>query len=248
MKFSIITAVYNSKDTIERCLNSVVSQAGAEIEHIVVDGGSTDGTLDILNRYKDKIAVLVSGKDGGIYFALNKGLSLATGDVVGFLHADDYYPGHYVLAHLSAVFARTNVQAVYGDLSYVRCDGELLRYWKAGEYSLESLRKGWMPPHPAFFARTDLYRRLGDFDTAYRIAADYDLMLRFLYDNRIRAEYLPELLVSMRAGGTSNRNIPNIVRKSIEDYKIMRAHGLPAVFALVYKNFSKLPQFLAGPK
>jgi len=246
MKISIITAVYNNRETIENSLLSVLGQTWPEIEHIVVDGGSTDGTLDIINKYRDRIAVVVSGKDGGIYHALNKGVCLSTGEVVGVLHSDDVYEDPGVLAKVAAVFAEKKTDAVYGDLVYTRRDGRLLRYWKAGEYDASSLRNGWMPPHPSFFARREVYEKFGSFNTEFRIAADYELMTRFLFKHGISASYLPEVLVKMRVGGKSNKNLANIIAKSREDYRIIKMHSLGGLGTLFLKNFGKLHQFFVS--
>ncbi|MBI4349899.1 MAG: glycosyltransferase [Elusimicrobia bacterium] len=246
MKISVITAVYNNRETIENSLLSVLGQEGAEVEHIVIDGASTDGTLDILNKYRDRLAALVSGKDGGIYHALNKGLALATGEAVGIMHSDDIYAGPEVLRKVSAFLEEKKTDAVYGDLVYTKKNGGLLRYWKAGEYDAARLRNGWMPPHPAFFARRSVYEKYGPFNTEFRIAADYELMTRFLFKYGITAAYLPEVLVKMRVGGKSNRNLANIIAKSGEDYRIIKLHGLGGLGTLFLKNAGKLHQFFVS--
>jgi len=243
VKISIITACYNSSAAIETAVRSVLDQTHSPVEYIVVDGASTDGTLDILAGYKGRISRLISEKDGGIYYALNKGFSAATGDVVGLLHSDDVYAGADVLEKVARVFAETGADAVYGDLAYVRADGSVLRYWKAGVYDRASLERGWMPPHPAFFARREVYAKYGLFDTSYRIAADYELLTRLLYKNSLKTAYIPELLVKMRVGGTSNRSLKNILLKSREDYRVINTYGLGGIKTLLMKNFSKLPQF-----
>lgn len=243
MKISIITACYNSSANIEAALRSVSGQTYSPLEYIVVDGASTDGTLAILEKYRGKIYKLVSERDAGIYDALNKGFSAATGDVIGLLHSDDVYAGEDVLAKVAKVFEATGADAVYGDLAYVRADGGTLRYWKAGEYDRSTLERGWMPPHPALFVKEAIYDQFGLFDTRFKIAADYDLMVRLLYRHGVKAVYLPELLVKMKVGGTSNRSLANIVRKSREDYQIIRKYGLGGLCTLLGKNLSKVSQF-----
>jgi glycosyltransferase len=244
MKISVITAVYNNRSHIAEAIDSVLAQSHPEVELIVIDGGSTDGTLQVLQGYDDRIAVLVSEPDQGIYDALNKGVKLATGEVVGFLHSDDVFADADSLARVASGFISEDIDAVYGDLVYVGRDNpqQVVRYWKAGSFSLGGLRQGWMPPHPAFYARKSVYDRLGGFDTSYRIAADYDCMLRFLKSG-IKVVYVPLVLVKMRLGGASNRSLGNIIQKSREDYRALKANGVGGLGALVCKNFSKLPQF-----
>jgi len=246
VKISVITATWNCVATVADCLASVAGQSYTGREHIVIDGASTDGTVAVLEAHRGQLSVLVSEPDGGIYDALNKGIARASGEVVGLLHADDLYADARVLARVAEAFADPRVDAVYGDLVYVAREdtGRVIRYWRAGEYRPGRLRWGWMPPHPTLYLRRALYERLGMFDTRYRIAADYDLMLRML--SRIEGEvvYLPEVLVRMRVGGTSNRSLRHILHKSAEDYRALRASRIGGIGALAWKNLSKLPQFL----
>lgn len=248
MKISVITATYEAAFTIETCLASVQAQTHGEREHIVIDGASRDGTLDLLLRHRDLLDCLVSEPDAGIYDALNKGLARASGEVVGFLHADDVYADAGVLARIAQAFADPAVEAVYGDLVYVRREDpeRVVRHWRAGEFTPERLAWGWMPPHPTLYVRRPLYQRLGGFDASYRIAADYEHMLRVLRGLRGRVVYLPETLVRMRTGGASNRSLGNVLRKSFEDYRALRANGVGGAGALAWKNLSKLPQFLGS--
>lgn len=245
MKISVVTAVFNNRETIGAAIDSALSQVDVEFELIVIDGGSTDGTLDVLRAYGDRLALLVSEPDRGMYDALNKGIQLATGDVVGFLHSDDLFADESVLTRIAAAFAVPDVGAVYGDLLYVSKDAPdvVVRYWKAGAFSQGRLGWGWMPPHPTFYVRRSIYQRLGVFDLRYRIAADYDTMLRFLGKGKIRADYIPEVLVKMRLGGASNRSFANIVRKSKEDYLALRRNDVGGLGALAWKNLSKAKQF-----
>ncbi len=246
MKVSIITAVFNQRDTIEDALDAVDHQLHDEVEHLVIDGASNDGTAELLERYRNQINVLISEKDQGIYDALNKGIQLATGEVVGFLHADDLFADDQVVSRIASAFADPAVEAVYGDLVYVsKSDtGRVIRHWHAGAFSPRRLSWGWMPPHPTFYARRSVYDRLGAFDTRLRIAADYDCMLRFLGRGGVLPAYIPEVLVKMRVGGVSNRSIANILRKSREDYRALTTNGVGGLGALVWKNLSKLRQFI----
>ena len=242
---SIVTAVFNAERTIAQTMESILAQVDVGAELVVIDGGSSDGTLRVLESYRDRIAVLVSEPDGGIYDALNKGLGRAGGDVVGFLHADDCFADAFVLRRIRNAFSIGAVDAVYGDLLYVRNSdpARALRYWRAGAFSRKRLGWGWMPPHPTFYARRNLYRQLGGFDTSYRIAADYDCMLRFLTRPEVRVEYIPEVLVRMRTGGASNQSLSNIARKSREDLRALRANRIGGLGALAWKNLSKIRQF-----
>jgi glycosyltransferase len=247
LKLSIITAVYNSKDTIEDCLKSVASQTYKDVEHIIIDGGSTDGTMEVIenNKYKIINNKLLSEPDEGIYDALNKGIKLATGDVIGLLHSDDIYFDENVLTKVAKVFEKEKVDSVYGDLIYVdkKDTSKVFRYWKAGEFSEDSLRKGWMPPHPAFFVRKEIFYKYGLYDTTLKIASDYDLILRFLGKHKITTAYLPEILVKMRWGGKSNKSLSSIIQKSCEDYRALKKNNFPnALWVLIMKNLSKLPQ------
>ena len=245
MKISVITAVLNGRATIADALASVLAQDHPDIELIVIDGASTDGTLDIIQRYAGRVAHLVSEPDRGIYDALNKGIRLATGEVVGFLHADDRYADNRVLSRIAAALSDPGVDACYGDLLYVGKDepNHVIRHWQAGPYHPRLLARGWMPPHPTFYARRSVYQRLGGFDLDYRIAADYDCMLRFLGAGRVACAYIPEVLVQMRLGGASNRSLRNLLQKSREDYLALRRNQVGGMGTLLLKNLQKLPQF-----
>ncbi|MDQ6960493.1 MAG: glycosyltransferase family 2 protein [Mariprofundaceae bacterium] len=246
MKISVITAVFNARETVADALESALGQTHPDIELIVIDGASTDGTKELLESYKDRFGVFVSEPDHGIYDALNKGIAHATGDVVGFLHADDLYADPHALAKIAEVFTDTSVDAAYGDLVYVSKNDpdHIVRYWKSGEYSSEKLKAGWMPPHPTFYVRRSVYELLGAFDTSFHIAADYDCMLRFLGCKQIKCKYIPQVIVKMRVGGVSNRSLGNILRKSREDYQALKANGVGGFSALILKNVSKLGQFI----
>lgn len=247
MRISLITAVFNRAHTLGETLRSIRSQVWHNVEHIVIDGGSSDGTLALLDQHRDSIAHMVSEPDLGVYSALNKGISRASGDVVGFLHADDQFASPHALSHVAAAFEDPSVEAVYGDLAYVKQNdaSKVVRYWRAGRYQRDQLAQGWMPPHPTFYVRREIYSRLGAFNTRYRISADYDHMLRILWNGGVRATYIPEVLVRMRTGGISNNTLCNLLLKSREDYMAMRENGIGGLRSLLMKNVSKIPQFVA---
>ena len=248
-QISVVTAVYNKSDTLAQALDSVLSQTHPDVETVLIDGGSAEDTQRILQRYCERLDVFISEPDGGIYDALNKGIRNATGDVIGFLHADDLFAHERVLANIALAFEDPRIEAVYGDLVYVRHDHpeQVVRLWRAGSFDKAALRHGWMPPHPTFYARRSLYERLGGFDTRYRIAADYDCMLRFLSQPGIRTSYIPEVLVRMRTGGVSNRSLSNIFRKSQEDLAVAWRNKVGGVRTVAMKNLSKLSQLWRRP-
>jgi len=242
---SVITAVYNARGTIGETIASVLAQTYRNVEFIIVDGGSSDGTAEILKAQQDHFDVYISEPDDGIYDALNKGIKHARGDVIGFLHADDLFADEMVLSKIARAFSDHNCGAVYGDLVYVSKDesDKVIRYWQSGAYSADKLKHGWMPPHPTFYVRRSVYEQHGGFDISFRIAADYDCMLRFLWLAKIECVYIPATLVKMRLGGASNRSVENIIRKSREDYRALHHNRVGGLWALACKNFSKLPQF-----
>ncbi|MHB1174513.1 MAG: glycosyltransferase family 2 protein [Sulfuriferula sp.] len=247
MKISIITAAYNAADTITDTLESVAAQRHQDIEHIVIDGASTDNTLKIVERYADTIAHVLSEPDRGVYDAMNKGLAFASGEVVGFLNADDIYMHQDVLTKVAATMADPAIDACYADLVYVDREqtSRVVRHWVSRDYTSGLFEKGWMPAHPTFFVRKSVYKKLGGFDLRYRLQADFDLALRFMGINGVQARYVPEVWVRMRMGGMSNNSIRNMVRGNIEAYTSCRANGLnvPPWFILT-KVLSRVPQFI----
>jgi glycosyltransferase len=244
LTISIITASYNNIETIESTIQSVLTQTYPDIEYIIVDGGSTDGTVDVIHRFGSAVAQWVSEPDRGLYYALNKGIAMATGQVIGFLHADDVLHDYFVIASVMTLFKEKKCKAVYGDLVYVaRNDlNNIIRFWKSCPFHPQLLRQGWMPPHPALFVHRTIYEQLGIFNTEMRIAADYDIVLRFFKHPDFHSEYLPHVLVRMRVGGISNKSVTNLLRKSKEDYRAMKTNQIGGFRSLVWKNLSKLSQ------
>jgi len=245
LKVSIITSVFNAKDTIADTINSVLSQTYSDIEYIIIDAASTDGSIDIIKANEDKITIFVSEFDNGIYEGHNKGIALATGDIIGFLNSDDIFEDKYTIEKIVDKFDSCSCDSVYGDLVYVKRDNIdcIVRYWKSREYNLSKLQRGWMPPHPTFYVKREIYKKFGSFNTDFKIAADYDLMIRFLYKAKITTLYIPEVLVRMKTGGKSNKSIRNIIQKSREDLKAMHLNQVGNIYTLFLKNISKIPQF-----
>ena len=244
MHLSIITVTYNSLHTLKDAYASLCAQTFAQWEWVVQDGGSSDGTQQWLEGLADVRISLVSEKDAGIYDALNKAVPRAKGEWIGLLHSDDVYPHNDVLQEVVA--AMEGNDAIYGDLKYVQASDtqQVLRHWKAGTFEPALLRKGWMPPHPTLFLRKEIYARVGEFDTQFKIAADYDFILRVFQLAHLKIHYLPQVLMLMRQGGASSK-VSNLVAKSKEDLRIMRKNGLPfALFVLLRKIGSKIRQFL----
>lgn len=246
MKVSVITVAYNSERTIGETLQSIAEQSHPDIEHIVIDGSSNDGTLSVIKQYQASVTKVISEPDRGIYDAMNKGLALATGDLIGFLNADDTYANSSTVASLvKAAKQQPDACAIYGDLTYVSDDdgGKVIRLWRAGTFNPQRLRFGWMPPHPTFYIRAECLRTVGRFNDQFHIAADYDFMLRTLSLPYAQVAYIPEVLVRMRAGGASNRSIKAMFRKSSEDLLALHQNQVGGLFTLVCKNLRKIPQF-----
>lgn len=246
MKVSIITVTYNSAATLAETLRSIADQDYKDLELIIVDGGSTDGTLGILEDNQSIVTKFVSEKDNGLYDAINKGIAMASGELVGILHSDDFYIHSKVISNYVACFQSTQADAVYADLFYVdRNDtNRIIRKWKSGTYSNRSFYRGWMPPHPTFFVKRSLYEQFGKFDLQFKTAADYELMLRFILKEKIKIAYLPEFTVKMRMGGASNASISNRINANLEDREAWRKNNLkPSFYTLYLKPLRKLLQF-----
>ena len=247
MKVSIITITYNSAETVEDTIRSVASQSYSNVEYVMVDGLSKDSTLDIAKKYSAHISKLISEKDKGIYDAMNKGVALATGDVVGILNSDDFYADENVIKDIVEVFEKTGADAVYADLIYVHRDDttKTVRRWEAGAYRTGQFLKGWMPPHPTFFVKKSIYDKWGSYNLSLRSAADYELMLRFIHKHHISVAYLPRVITHMRTGGQSNVTLRNRIKANMEDRAAWKMNGLkPGLFTLYRKPLSKLLQYI----
>jgi glycosyltransferase involved in cell wall biosynthesis len=249
MKVSIITIAYNSADTIEDTILSVISQDYHNLEYIIIDGGSTDGTLDIIHQYASQISKFITEKDQGIYDAMNKGVRMASGELIGLLNSDDIYADKHVVSDVVSTIG--DADAVYADLVYVKRENplEVVRYWQAGVMKPNSFHKGWMPPHPTFFLRKKCYDNFGCYNLTLKSAADYELMLRMVVKHEIRVNYLPRIITKMRVGGQSNVSIKNRLKANKEDRTAWKINGLkPYFYTLTAKPVRKITQFMKKPK
>jgi len=243
---SIITTVFNGKETIDNTIKSVLIQSYQNIEYIVVDGCSTDGTIDIVEKYKDKIAKFISEGDRGVYDGMNKGIKMATGDIIGILNSDDVYASDKVIEIVVNTMEERNADVCWGDLVYVdkKNTDKIIRYWKSSEYKKGKFRKGWHPSHPTFFVKKWVYEKYGSFNLDFPIAADYEIMLRFLEKYKVQSCYIPQVLVKMRIGGQSNKSVKNIIKANIECYRAWKVNGLKInPLKIFLKPLSKIPQY-----
>ena len=247
LKVSIITVCFNSASTIRDTINSVINQTYPNIEYIIIDGNSKDDTYQIVKSYGTKISIHKSEPDKGIYDGLNKGISLASGDIIGMLHADDFYANSTVIEQVVALFENSDTDSLYSDLDYVDPENtsKIIRHWVSGKYKAGKFLFGWMPPHPTFFVKRFIYNQLGLFNLELKSAADYELMLRYIHKNNIKTVYLPLVTVKMRAGGMSNKSLSNRIRANNEDRKAWELNGLkPYFFTLYLKPIRKIFQYI----
>jgi len=247
VKISIITVTFNSARTISDCISSVNSQTYENIEHIIIDGASVDNTVDIIRFMENRVSKIVSEPDEGIYYAMNKGIAEATGQIVGILNSDDFYVKKTVLSEIASCFQNNDVDCVFGNINYVKSQKpeKIIRRWQSGCYKRGSFQRGWHPAHPAFFTKKSVYDRYGIFNLNFKLAADFELMLRILEKYGISNFYIEDSLINMRLGGATSRSLINIIKQNIECYKAFRVNSIdvsPLYF--LYRLLPKLKQFI----
>ncbi|MFW0717066.1 glycosyltransferase family 2 protein [Pedobacter sp. N23S346] len=246
MKISIITVIYNGEAYLRECITSIINQSYQNIEYIIIDGGSIDSTLLIIDEYRKHIHHLISEPDRGLYDAINKGIALASGEIIGILNADDMLADKNVIEQIANGFMEhPAIDAVYGDLNYISpINHKVLRSWKSKQANEKDIEKGWMPAHPTLYLRKTLFSKYGNYALDLGTAADYDLILRYFYINKLKAIYLPLLMVEMRVGGVSNKDISSLMGAFKNDYKALKLNGVPyPVSVLLRKKLSKVTQY-----
>jgi glycosyltransferase involved in cell wall biosynthesis len=249
MKVSIITVAFNSSTTISDSIRSVLEQSFKNIEYIIIDGGSSDGTQDIIKSFGTRISKFVSEPDKGIYDAINKGIRLASGDIIGILHSDDVFYDNTVIDKIAGVFESSAIDAIYGDVRFVNANGAVVRYYSSAHFTPEKFRFGYMPAHPSFYAKRGLFDKFGYYKTDYTIAADYELLIRFLYTDRINARYIQMPFVNMRRGGISNKSFCSNILLNREILRACRENGLATNYLNIYsKYFRKILEFVGNHK
>ena len=249
-KITIITVCFNSIKTIQDTIDSIRSQDYKNIEYIVIDGGSLDGTIGVIEENLDIIDYYMSEPDKGIYDAMNKGILAANGDIIGILNSDDFYPNQFIISNIIKSFKNQDCDAVYGDLVYVdeKNTKEIVRYWKADTYNTTKIKNGWMLPHPTFFVKSSIYKRFGLYNIDLKQAADYDMILRLVYKFNIDVIYIPMILVNMRMGGVSNMTLLQRLKANKEDSLAWKNNGLKKPFFLRFKKpLQKVRQFFIKP-
>jgi glycosyltransferase involved in cell wall biosynthesis len=247
MKVSIITVSFNSARTIQDTIRSVLSQTYPSIEYIIIDGGSTDGTKEIVRSFGHKIAIFVSEPDYGLYDAMNKGFKLATGDIIGILNSDDFYNTEMALSWMVEAIEKSHTDSAFADICYVQHNNpqKVVRYWKSKSFSRGSFCWGWHPPHPTFLVKKSVYEKYGYFDLSFKLAADFELMLRFLERYSVSCTYVNRPLISMRLGGVTNKNLKNIIDQNKECVRAFRKNSLPvSIFYPLFRLIPKLSQFI----
>jgi len=250
LKISIITVAFNSVGTIKDTIESILLQDYKNVEYIIIDAGSTDGTVELVKSFGNQITYFNSESDNGIYDGMNKGIKFATGDLIGILNSDDFYPNNFILSNVASTFLRNKCDAVYGDLVYVKENdkNKIVRYWQAGQYSALKLKRGWMLPHPTFFVKRSVYDKYGLYNTKLKNAADYEMILKLLYKHNILVKYIPMILVNMRMGGASNSSLMNRIKANKEDGLAWTKNQLnKPMFIRIKKPLQKIRQFFLKP-
>lgn len=247
MKVSIITSCFNREETIGNTIESVLSQTYSDIEYIVVDGASKDSSLSVINQYKDNISTIISEPDHGMYEGINKGIRVATGDIVGLMHSDDFFYSKDIISHLVQEFERTNADLIYGNGLFVdyRDTTRAIRNWKSGTYNRKKMKRGWLPLHPTVYIKRELINTFGLYDESFKIAADSEFLVRYMYKANLKISYLDEYIVRMRMGGLSTHP-SKMKEKWAEDLRLYQNHGFSPYWALGGKILSKIPQFISA--
>lgn len=247
IKVSIITATYNSEKNIKTCIDSIINQDYKNIELLIIDGKSKDKTLEIIKKYakSNSFIKFISENDNGIYDALNKGIDLSSGEIIGFVHSDDILASNKTITDIVEEFSKSKVDGIYGDLVYTKQDNidTVVRYWKSEKFTNSLLKKGWMPAHPTLYLKKEVYNTYGGFNLKYKIAADYDFITRIFSSKDLTFSYIPKVITKMRLGGASNASVKHIIQKSKEDYRIIRENKIGNFSTLLFKNLSKFIQF-----
>ncbi|GET24190.1 glycosyltransferase family 2 protein [Prolixibacter sp. NT017] len=247
MNLSVITATYNSSTFVAQCIKSIKNQTYSDIEHIIIDGKSKDNTLEIIKTTPNRITKIISEPDNGIYDAMNKGIQLASGDVVGILNSDDFYASDTIIEEIVNIFEATSCDCVYGNLDFVKAEEpqKVIRRWKSSPFVSGSFSKGWHPPHPTFFVRREIYEKYGTFDTSLNVSADFELMLRFLEKYQIKHQYIDKTIVNMRYGGESTGSLKKIIEGNKNIMKAFRKNNIPvSPFYPIIRLLPKLKQFI----
>jgi len=244
LKISLITVSFNAEKTIGRCIQSVINQSYPNVEYIVIDGNSTDKTCQIISKYRGHIQLFISEPDRGVYDAMNKGIKIATGDIIGMLNSDDFFASDNILLNVADAFGQHSIRILYGDLDYVNAAGKVIRKWRSGNYAKSAFNRGWMPPHPTFYCKKELFYEFGFYSLDYGTAADYELMTRFMFKNNIGAFYLQRVMVKMELGGKSNKSLTNRVKASLNDLRAMKINDIKNPWLVMFfKPLGKISQY-----
>ncbi|MES2377377.1 MAG: glycosyltransferase family 2 protein [Bacteroidota bacterium] len=245
LKISLITVTRNAQKTLSRCIESVVAQNYSNIEYIIIDGASTDDTLQIVSQYKQHIDFVISEPDTGIYDAMNKGIQLATGNILGILNADDFFAYKEILSDVAAAFLNKDMDVLYGNLNYINPNESIVRKWRSGAYRHGMFNRGWMPPHPTFYCKRGLFEKWGVYNLQYGTAADYELMLRFMHLHKASTFYLNKTMINMVIGGESNKSYFNRIKAWGNDYRAMRQNGVRfPLLCIIFKPIGKIFQYI----